>query len=750
MSDQPSTGRVVRFGVFEADFTTGELRKSGVRVKLEQQPFQVLRVLLQRPGELVTREELREEVWSDHTFVDFDQSLNTAIRKLRDALGDSATHPRFIETLPRRGYRFVGTVDGPRSSEAGSQTALPEPTGRFGLPALLGAFGLGAVLFAVPAYLIVSEGTPPSPVNYRIRQVTFDPGLTFQPALSPNGDLLAYASDRAGEGSLDIWVRQLGSTGEPIRLTDHPADDQEPSFSPDGKTIVFRSERDGAGVYLVPAFGGNTRLLVKNGRRPRFSPDGSLVCYWAGPEGSFMGELGIIPAVGGEPQRLKTALKTGLYPIWTPDGENLMFLGYERDMEDWDWWVIPIDDGQVTRTNFRKVARSEGLERVFIEAPAPHVWGPDGRVTFSVEALGFSAETDSVWQIAVSAETWQVTGSATRLTRGPGEGQVSLGSGGDIAFSSVTRNVDIWSLPVNTDERRVTGELEQLTSSKAKDFNPTISLEGRLVLFASNRSGNVDIWTKDLTNGHVRALTFTPWTEEQPKVSLDGSKVAYGVWKDELWGSSGWLELRTIREEVARRVGDGPGGPSSLSSDGGLMTRYTVNDGHIAGGVVNIASGKMIATLEHPDYPLHQTNFSPDDRWIVFHVLPTPEHTQVFVTPFREEIENSPTQWIPVTDGQALDDKPRWSPDNNTIYLLSDRDGFTCLWAQPLDPQTKHPKGPALAVKHFHQTQRSLGGMQVHWREIGVARDKIVMPLAERSGNIWLMEPVESGAGDQP
>ena len=75
--------RVVRFGVFEADFTTGELRKSGVRVKLEQQPFQVLRVLLQRPGDLVTREELREEVWSDDTFVDFDQSLNTAIRKLR-------------------------------------------------------------------------------------------------------------------------------------------------------------------------------------------------------------------------------------------------------------------------------------------------------------------------------------------------------------------------------------------------------------------------------------------------------------------------------------------------------------------------------------------------------------------------------------------------------------------------------------------------------------------------------------------
>ena len=144
--------RVVRFGVFEADFTTGELRKSGVRVKLEQQPFQVLRVLLQRPGDLVTREELREEVWSDETFVDFDQSLNTAIRKLRDTLGDSATHPRFIETLPRRGYRFVGGVDGLQPSEAPSQSAVPEPARRFGLPALLAAFALGAVLLGGLVY----------------------------------------------------------------------------------------------------------------------------------------------------------------------------------------------------------------------------------------------------------------------------------------------------------------------------------------------------------------------------------------------------------------------------------------------------------------------------------------------------------------------------------------------------------------------------------------------------------------------
>src|SRR5215468_10944249 len=109
MSSENKSPAIVRFGVFEADLRAGELRKQGVRVKLQEQPFQVLIVLLQRPGEVVTREELRNHSWSPDTFVDFDNSLNTAINKLREALGDSADNPRFIETLPRRGYRFVAS-----------------------------------------------------------------------------------------------------------------------------------------------------------------------------------------------------------------------------------------------------------------------------------------------------------------------------------------------------------------------------------------------------------------------------------------------------------------------------------------------------------------------------------------------------------------------------------------------------------------------------------------------------------------
>src|SRR5271167_1100594 len=97
---------IVRFGVFEVDLRAGELRKQGLRVKLQEQPFRVLTQLLERPGELVSREELRSQIWGSDTFIDFDSGLNTSINKLREALGDSADHPTFIETLPRRGYKF--------------------------------------------------------------------------------------------------------------------------------------------------------------------------------------------------------------------------------------------------------------------------------------------------------------------------------------------------------------------------------------------------------------------------------------------------------------------------------------------------------------------------------------------------------------------------------------------------------------------------------------------------------------------
>src|ERR1700740_2333304 len=109
----PKTNQnIFRFGLFELDLRAGELRKSGLKIKLQEQPLQILTVLLERPGEIVTREELQKRLWPEDTFVDFDLSLNSAVKKLRQALGDDSENPRFVETLYRRGYRFIGQING--------------------------------------------------------------------------------------------------------------------------------------------------------------------------------------------------------------------------------------------------------------------------------------------------------------------------------------------------------------------------------------------------------------------------------------------------------------------------------------------------------------------------------------------------------------------------------------------------------------------------------------------------------------
>lgn len=134
--EQSPGPNLVRFGEYEADLRSGELRRQGQRLKLQEKPFQVLAALLARPGELVTREELRQSLWPADTFVDFEHGLNTAVNKVRDVLRDSANNPRFIETLPRRGYRFVGAISAPAALQSGldTQPAASVSTGKDELP----------------------------------------------------------------------------------------------------------------------------------------------------------------------------------------------------------------------------------------------------------------------------------------------------------------------------------------------------------------------------------------------------------------------------------------------------------------------------------------------------------------------------------------------------------------------------------------------------------------------------------------
>ena len=291
MSETPADSpRLVRFGVFELDLRSGELRKSGARLTLQQQPLQLLSVLLERPGELVTREELRKRLWPDDTFVDFEHGLNAAVKRLRDTLGDSADSPRFVETVPRRGYRFIAPTSLPNSPVARTTRAA----GRWRVGwvwmiagvAVAGAIALGVWALRKPPV----RDTPPADASSRARLGRAGDAADDTDRISTRNrrSRQTVSGSRmrpiaAAKGNLDIWIQRL-SGGEAVRLTRDAADEREPTFSADGSRIAFRSEREGGGIYVMPAHsGGEARLLVPGGAHgPRFSPDGRWLAYSTG------------------------------------------------------------------------------------------------------------------------------------------------------------------------------------------------------------------------------------------------------------------------------------------------------------------------------------------------------------------------------------------------------------------------------------------------------------------------------------
>lgn len=249
------TPRILRSGLFEIDLGARELRKAGRNLKLQEQPFQVLTALGLRPGELVTREELREKVWPAGTFVEFDQALNTAIKKIRQALGDAADNPRFIETIPRKGYRFIGPVEG--------REAVPTPhSGKRW--AALSAITLAVLLMAMAAAVrLFPIGRAPEPVLIP-KPLTALPGDESSPNFSPDGNQIVFAYHPPGLGNFDIYVK-LVDASSPVRLTSDPADKHGPAWSADGRRIAFiRSlSPERSALILMPAIGGPERKLAE-------------------------------------------------------------------------------------------------------------------------------------------------------------------------------------------------------------------------------------------------------------------------------------------------------------------------------------------------------------------------------------------------------------------------------------------------------------------------------------------------------
>src|SRR5262252_598834 len=276
----------IRFEAFEFDFQVAELRREGKRVKLQDQPSRVLFRLLQRPGEVVTREELRQELWPADTYVDFDHGLNSAVARLRETLQDSADKPRFVETISKRGYRFIGQI------QRGEPT-LTEPVPMAAKPTKqVIKIPVSRRFWAAAVFLVASSCAATIWAMYRpdadkqLTKIEVVPlvglrGFQATPALSPDGNLVAF---RQSDGSRNagIYVAAVGGD-KSIQLSSNPGDCC-PAWSPDGRQIAFSRYADRTlSILTVPALGGTEHRVYQGsdamGGGISWSPNGNQLAF---------------------------------------------------------------------------------------------------------------------------------------------------------------------------------------------------------------------------------------------------------------------------------------------------------------------------------------------------------------------------------------------------------------------------------------------------------------------------------------
>jgi len=358
---------LIRFGEFLLDCATAELRRNGDRSSLQGQPLQILTVLLESPGHMVTREELKKRLWPSDTFVDFDRSLNRAMNRLREALGDSAENPRFIETLPRRGYRFIAPVARSESKptvhssqayiaeaspddlavENAALTALPSPQRNRRLVAqsiVLALLLLATGTFLLRRFLVTTHSV--SFDNLEMTKLT-DSGKVKTVAISPDGRYVAYAVF-LGEKQ-ELRLRQIATRSDVQILAPDLGNFVGLTFSPDGNYLYFvRSGRKDLSfrfLYSMPTLGGTPRKLITDvDSGVSFSPDGRHVAYehWVPPRNEA--ELKIANADGTNEHVLAVVQNASFMgfgapgPSWSPDGRTIVFS--KLLMENQQRWVI--------------------------------------------------------------------------------------------------------------------------------------------------------------------------------------------------------------------------------------------------------------------------------------------------------------------------------------------------------------------------------------------------------------------------
>jgi Tol biopolymer transport system component/DNA-binding winged helix-turn-helix (wHTH) protein len=538
----PIRPEVLHFGLFEVDLTEGVLIKNGHRIKLQEQPFRILAILLEHPGEIVSREQLRQALWTADTFVDFDRGLNAAIAKLRQALGDSADNPRFIETQARRGYRFIAPVKAPVETIAAPSTgpSKSRPTLRSLSWVAVAALSLLLIGAGILYYELhreqsgaVSDALPPVPLTtYR--------GFQWAPTFSPEGTRVAFAWDEPGKRPSNIYVKLIGAS-EPVRLTTGHDGDFAPAWSPDGRYIAFlRSHGPSTtAVMLIPSLGGSERelSLLQLYAEPFFdhsgwippapllawSSDGKwlLATQETGPPAAA--RIVRISVESGEKTQVTLFADSSnnrahgnLLPIdagfaLSPDGRTLAF-AHSMDLPNSGLFVVNLSADMLPIGR----PRSLHFDRSYCGGIA---WDPDGHnLVVSSDRRGAM----EFWKVAVDPR--HAPARLDLSDANPGEVAVSK-TGQRLVFTHYSGDSNI--LRGELKNAHLTGAAPLIASTRY-EARPSYSSNGKRIAFESDRTGNEEIWTSSADGSQTLQLTsFGNAWAGSPRWSPDDRQIAF-------------------------------------------------------------------------------------------------------------------------------------------------------------------------------------------------------------------------------
>jgi len=507
-----SSSRIIRFSTFEVNLQTGELRKRGQRVKLQEQPFQMLAALLERPGEIVTREELRSKLWPADTFVDFDHSLNAAVKRLRDALGESAETPTFIETLARRGYRFIGQVELPAAT-----LSTPGPLQWLFTTRTVVLGGLVTCAFVL-SFLYYSHSRRSKAGLPAVIPVVTNVGEKHTPSLSPDREHLAFAWNGGAGSHFNLYVKLVG-TEESIRLTKQASIDFNPVWSPDGRYIAFcRIVKGGTGIYIIPAMGGVERRIRETHwqeddfyqvfwyfGRLSWSPDGNLIAYSDRKDSNEPTSIFLLSLDSSDVRRLTSPQgSVGDYnPAFSPDGRTLAFNRGSQGVTS--IYTVPVSGGGEQHL-VSGVQFGWGL-----------AWPPDGRDIVFAKA-SWLADAGWLWKVSRGG------GEPERLQFGQEAVEPSI-QGNRLVYARQTANINIWRRKLKSSVS--VGPSDRFIYSTRMESGPQFSPDGSKIAFESTRSGAYEIWMCRSDGTGVVQLTHFNSSTGTPRWSPDGQQIAF-------------------------------------------------------------------------------------------------------------------------------------------------------------------------------------------------------------------------------